>query len=170
MARLRDIIQRGTRASQPAATTVDVGTLYYVTDELITERSDGTNWQSYNDGASGSIYILKHLEEGAAVTTGIKAYLSIPVSGAITKVRLFGGVSGSVVLDIFKDTFANFPPTVADTITASAKPTLSSSQSFEDTTLTGWTVGVTAGDVIAFNVDSASLFGFLTIELEITIT
>ncbi len=122
-----------------------------------------------NTGGIG-VYLLKHLEEGAAVTTGIKAYLSVPVDGTITKVRLFGGVSGSVVIDIFNDIFANFPPTVADTITASAKPTLSSAQSYEDTTLTGWTTSVSAGDVLAFNVDSASLFGFISIELEITAT
>ena len=32
--------------------------------------------------------------------------------------------SGSIVIDVWKDTYANFPPIVADTITASAKPTL----------------------------------------------
>ena len=48
------------------------------------------------------------------------------------------------------------PPTVADTITASAKPTLSSATKSEDTTLTGWTTAVTAGDVFGFMVDSAS--------------
>lgn len=49
MARVRDIIQRDTRANQPDADTVDVGTLFYVTDELITERSNGTTWDSYAD-------------------------------------------------------------------------------------------------------------------------
>ena len=58
--------------------------------------------------------------------------------------------SGSIVIDVWKDTYANFPPTVADTITASAKPTLSSATKSDDTTLTGWTTAVTAGDVFGF--------------------
>lgn len=49
MARIRDVIRIGPRATQPAASAVDVGVLYYVTDEGKTERSDGTNWQSYSD-------------------------------------------------------------------------------------------------------------------------
>ena len=54
MARIRDIIQRSTRALQPLATAVDVGTLYYVTDESITERSNGTVWQTYDDSGSAA--------------------------------------------------------------------------------------------------------------------
>ena len=48
MARLEDVVLRGTRAAQPLATSVPTGTLYYVTDETVLERSDGTNWQSYS--------------------------------------------------------------------------------------------------------------------------
>jgi hypothetical protein len=57
---------------------------------------------------------------------------------------------------MWKDTYANYPPTVADTITASAKPTLSTAIKAEDSTLTGWTKTVTAGDVFGFSVDSAT--------------
>jgi hypothetical protein len=45
----RGIIRRDIRANQPSATTVLEGTLYYVTDEFITERSNGTIWESYSD-------------------------------------------------------------------------------------------------------------------------
>lgn len=41
-------LQRGTRASQPAATAVNTGTLYFVTDEGVTERSTGAVWQSFS--------------------------------------------------------------------------------------------------------------------------
>jgi len=40
--------RRGTRADQPAATDVLAGTLYYVTDESVIERSNGVAWQSYS--------------------------------------------------------------------------------------------------------------------------
>jgi hypothetical protein len=42
--RLRDAILSDTRANQPTATAVAIGTLYFVTDEDVLERSDGTDW------------------------------------------------------------------------------------------------------------------------------
>ena len=79
-----------------------------------------------------------------------------------------GVTSGSIVIDIWKDTLANYPPTVADTITASAKPTLASATKSEDTTLTGWTTALTAGDVLGFKVDSAS--GVTQVLVTLTVT
>lgn len=54
--KLEEVILRDDRASQPAANTVPVGTLYYVTDESTTERSDGTNWETYADGGASSSF------------------------------------------------------------------------------------------------------------------
>jgi len=64
------------------------------------------------------------------------------------------GTVCSIAIDLWKDTHANYPPTVADSITGSAKPAISSGTSAESTTLTGWTTAVTAGDLIKCNVDS----------------
>lgn len=55
MTLLSVVIVRGTRAAQPGAATVAVGTLYYVTDESTTERSNGTIWETFADGASSSV-------------------------------------------------------------------------------------------------------------------
>lgn len=107
---------------------------------------------------------------GVAITTGVKGYKSFPVAGTITGVRMLADQSGSAVVDIWKDTYANYPPTVADTITASAKPTISAAIKSEDTTLTGWTTSIAAGDVLGFNVDSATTITRLTLELTITVT
>jgi hypothetical protein len=54
MALLEDVILRDTRASQPAANAVAVGTIYYVTDENVTERSNGTSWDDISDAGSGT--------------------------------------------------------------------------------------------------------------------
>lgn len=53
MSLFAEAIQRDTRANQPAATDVVIGTLYYVTDEGVTERSNGTTWEDYSDGGAG---------------------------------------------------------------------------------------------------------------------
>jgi hypothetical protein len=102
---------------------------------------------------------------GSAITTGVKGDISIPFACTITQVRLLADITGSTVVDIWKDTYANYPPTVADTITAAAKPTISSSNKYEDSTLTGWTTSVTAGDTLRFHVDSAATITRLTIVL-----
>lgn len=107
---------------------------------------------------------------GSAITTGVKGYKSFPVAGTITRVRMLADQSGSAVIDIWKDTFANYPPTVADTITAAAKPTLSTQDHSEDSTLTGWTTSVSAGDVFGFKVDSATTVTRVTLELTIVVT
>lgn len=105
---------------------------------------------------------------GSAITAGTVLYVDCPFSGTITAARLLADQSGSIVIDVWKDTYANYPPTVADTIAASAKPTLSSAQKSEDTTLTGWTTSVTAGDVFGFKVDSATTVTRVRVVLDIT--
>lgn len=76
MSKLEDVILRGTRAGQPAANTVAVGTLYFVTDETTTERSDGTNWQTFADAgvAPGLVLLEQHTASTSSsldFTTGI---------------------------------------------------------------------------------------------------
>lgn len=89
-------------------------------------------------------------------TADEQAWVQVPFACTITSYELTADQSGSIVIDLWVDSFGNFPPTVADTITASAKPTLSSAQTATDSTLTGWTKTLSAGDYILANVDSAS--------------
>ena len=102
---------------------------------------------------------------GSVLTTGLKGFLEVPCNLTITGVTLLADQTGSAVVDIWKDTYANFPPTIADTITASAKPTLSTAVKNKDTTLTGWTTSVSGGDILAFNLDSVSTIQRLTIAI-----
>ena len=91
---------------------------------------------------------------GSAITTGVKGETQIPYTCTITEWTILLDQSGSIVIDIWKDTYANYPPTVADTITAAAKPTVTTATNNTSTTLSGWTTSVTAGDTVRFNVDS----------------
>jgi len=107
---------------------------------------------------------------GSALTTGVKADISVPYACTITSVVMLADQSGSVVVDIWKDTLANYPPTVADTITASAKPTITTATNSSDTTLTGWTTSITAGDTLRFNIDSATTITRLSLTLKVTVS
>jgi hypothetical protein len=108
---------------------------------------------------------------GATITTGtLLTGVRVPYNATINSVTLFADRVGSIVIDIWKDTFPNFPPTVDDSITGSAKPTLTSERTYEDTTLTGWTTTITAGDIIFFNVDSVTDIQSISIFIEVTKT
>lgn len=108
---------------------------------------------------------------GAAIVTGLLGgSLRIPFSGTINSVTLLADQTGSIVVDIWKDSYASYPPTVADSICASAKPTLSSALKSEDTTLTGWTTAIAAGDILRFYVDSATTVQNVTLILKVTKT
>ena len=108
---------------------------------------------------------------GGVLTTGIaKGCLEVPYNCTLTAVRLFADVAGNVVIDIWKDTYANYPPVVGDSITAAAKPTLSAVNKSQDTTLTGWTTTFTAGDILYFNIDSVATITWLLIALRVTRT
>lgn len=103
---------------------------------------------------------------GSTITTGLKGFIVAPYAMTLTKATALADQTGDIVVDIWVDTYANFPPTDADTITASAPVTISSGVKSQDSTLTGWDTAIAAGDIIAFNVDSVTDIEQLTIILE----
>lgn len=107
---------------------------------------------------------------GTTIATGFKGFVQIPFDCQIMEWTLLADRTGSVVIDIWKDTYANFAPTVADTITAAAKPTITATNKATNSTLTGWTTTITSGDVLAFNVDSVTDIRLLTVVLKLRMT
>lgn len=98
-----------------------------------------------------------------AITSGVKAYLAIPDDLEIVSATLLADASGSIVIDIKKAAYADWPTSTS--IVASAKPTLSSAQKSQDSTLTGWTKNLTAGDILEVVVDSATTVKQVTLAL-----
>lgn len=94
--------------------------------------------------------------DGAVIGTGVKARVWFPFPCKIIGWTILADAVGSIVIDVWKDTYANHPPTVADTIAGSEKPTLSAAQKNQDLSLSTWTQDVAAGDILFFNVDSAT--------------
>lgn len=119
--------------------------------------------------SSGSGINLIINEGGGSLTTGIKGVFVMPYAGEITQVTTLADQSGSVVIDLWKDTYANYPPTDADSIigVGGTPPTLSSAIKSQDSTLTSWTKTFSAGDIFMVNVDSATTVTWITLELRI---
>lgn len=107
---------------------------------------------------------------GLAITSGQKGHVVVPFDCQITACELLANTAGSIVVDIWKDTYDNFPPADADSITGMETPTLSSSIKSRDIDLTTWNKDLNRGDILAFNVDSASIVERVTIVLYVTKT
>ncbi len=104
---------------------------------------------------------------GSAITTGEKGHIIVDFACTIQSVTMLADQSGSIVVDIWKDTYANFPPADGDSITSSAVPTISTATKSQDATLTGWTTAIAAGDILAYNVDSITTCERVTVTLKV---
>jgi hypothetical protein len=99
-------------------------------------------------------------------STGVKLFVEIPYKCSITSVRMISDQPGAVVLDLWVDSFANVPPTDADSITSATPPTIAATnQKSEDTALTNWTKDFTAGQIMAINVDSVTTITWVVISI-----
>lgn len=105
---------------------------------------------------------------GSVIPTGVAGDVFIDFACTITKVTMLADTSGSIVVDIWKAPYGSFPPTVANTITASDLPTISSALSSQDSTLTGWTKAINAGDDLRFNVNSVASIKRLVVALTLS--
>lgn len=108
---------------------------------------------------------------GQAISTGMKGYLEVPMNCAVERATLLADRSGSIVVDVFKCSYSDFlpgtHPVAGDKITASAPPTISAGVKSRDTTLSGWSKNLSEGDVLGFNVNSASTIQRVTLSLKV---
>lgn len=141
-----------------------------ITGSLFGTASNATSASYY--ASSGSITAIID-GNGGVITTGQKGgYATIPYNGTIygwtvtsTDGTTGALLTGSIIVDAWKDTYANFPPTVADSIfTASGNyPTLVSASKATSGSLN---IPITQGDLIGFNVISSSLCVLVSVELK----
>lgn len=106
---------------------------------------------------------------GSAITTGNKGYLEMPYNGTIDSWTVMADQTGSVVIDVWKLSTIDFPGSSSNSIAGTEKPTLSSAQINSDNSLTTWTsTSLSIGDIVAFNVDSASTLTRVNLAIKIT--
>jgi len=122
---------------------------------LTATADDAATWQTPT-GGGGVRQIGLTLDGGTAVISdGYKGHVSVPFAGTITGWTILADQVGSIVVDVWSDSFGNFPPAADDSIAGSCKPTLASAQAAQDLTLTGWgNTSIAAGSVVGFNVEA----------------
>ena len=141
-----------------------------------TGPSSGSTGPTGSTGATIFDIEVDIYEGGSVISTGLKGYLPIDFSGTILQATLLADQTGSAVVDIWKCTYAQFDAgathpvdgdSICDNGSATTPPTLSSAAKLKDNTLTNWTTSISAGDILAFNVDSATTITHLTLALKV---
>ena len=141
------LTERGSILTRNA--TIPAELKHGVSGQVLTSGGHGAdaNW------AFGTACFGLTIDGGSSeITSGIKGYVTIPYACTIVAWYITGDVVGACVIDVWKA--AGAIPTVANTIAGTEKPTLSSAAVNSNTNLTTWTVTVSAGDIIGFNVVS----------------
>lgn len=158
-----DVQDEGVTVVNPAAAIDFVGAGVTVTDV------GGVPTVTIPGGGGGPMFARATWVNGGLPLVAADAnivYVYCPVAGTVTSASLLTiGGPGSCVVDIRTGAYGSFP--TAGSICGAAKPTISSGLSALDTTLTGWTTSVAAGDFIAFVLQSTSVFTAIFAQLEI---
>lgn len=161
------VLLYGVHGSRPSS-GVATGTLYACsTHGLVYQTTDnGATWVTWATLSGRVLYEFVIDGGGSAISTGIKGDLYVPDAFTITGVVMLADQSGSIVVDIWNDTYANYPPTDADSLPgAGTPPTISSATKSKDTTLTSWDTSVPADSTLRFNVDSATTVTRVTVAI-----
>jgi hypothetical protein len=104
---------------------------------------------------------------GVAITTGIKADVTVPYAATVTAWTLLADQAGSAVVDVWSDLYGSYPPTLADTMPGATPPTLSGAKATGG--VGGWTTTtIAAGNTLRFSVISAATITRLTLTLTVT--
>jgi hypothetical protein len=105
------------------------------------------------------------MSQSGVVTTGGKGFKAGSYSGTIISWRLLADVASTITVDIWKT--SGSIPTNANSITASAKPTLVNGVTSNGNTLTGWTTSLAADDILKLEVESNDNAHYIFVELTI---
>ena len=106
---------------------------------------------------------------GSEISDNYIRCVEVSFACTITEARLVNDQTGSIAVDIWVDSYANYPPTDADSICdAGDCPTITAGRSDEDTTLTDWTTSISAEDWVCASVDSATTTEWATLVLKVT--
>lgn len=99
---------------------------------------------------------------GATITTGVKGDIEIPFDCTLTEMRLLADVSGTIDIDIWADSYANFPPVNGDDIVSNAVISSATKNQY-----TGWSISIAAGSILRFNVNSCTTITRCTVSLTV---
>lgn len=155
-------------SGETALASLSTGLLKVTTGTGALSTATGADLPSHTHTgvAAGAGYLIDG--GGATITTGVKGDLPpMPFAGNITGYAILADQSGSITVQLWKDTMANYPPVVGDlvlTMTLTSNTRVPTSGSYTAVTAIPFAVG----DVLRVNVSSATTVKRATIGLLLT--
>lgn len=152
-----------------------------------------TEWDGLNPGTAGFVLATGgpgaipswvsgppgEWSRGAAWTNGalpifpanaLDVPLIIPADCTILDVTLLTkGGTGSCVVDIWKVPYGAYPPTSANSICGTNKPTITADIKYRDLGLATWSTALSLGDTLMFHLESTSVFTDVTVLITLQI-
>jgi hypothetical protein len=106
---------------------------------------------------------------GVAITSPATRCREVSFAGTIQGAYIESDVSGNIVFDVLTLAHSSYTgmASVVTSITASAKPTLSSAAGYTDETLTGWTTALTAKSSVCAAISGAGTLTWATLTLKV---
>ena len=130
-----------------------------------------TNWLGTNTYLKGGStnYVTGFAMSGAdaLIETNSKGFFRVPTSGTITQWVLRADAPSTTVILIEKGSADVFP--AVSSIVAAAPVIISAQRCVTNTTLTGWTKTVTAGDYLKYTVLTNTAATNLAIEIKVNV-
>jgi len=166
------------REAEAGAVPGDVGCLALQEDDnslwILTE-DDPLTWVSVADAGGSQVAQVATINividgGGAEIADGTEVDVEIPYNCTISAATALADQSGSIVVDLWMEAYADYPPADADSITAAAPVTITTATKSQDTTLTDWTTALVAGEILRAHVDSCTTIQRVTISLKVTRT
>jgi hypothetical protein len=102
---------------------------------------------------------------GSALTAGSVVYFTVPYACTISGWNITVD-AGTVTFDIWKIATGTAIPTVTNTITASAKPALSTGTALHSTSMSGWTTSVTANDIVGIQLNTVATAKYAELDIQ----
>jgi len=142
---------------------VDNSVFLHPDSEMAFYGINNTIW--YNLSPIDNILTINFIIDGggSTITTGIKGHVIVDFDCEVLEWAVVADQLGSVVVDVNRATFANYPTT--GSIAGTELPTISTSTKGEDRTLTTWS-DIDDGDVLEFEVDSITTCERVTVALK----
>jgi hypothetical protein len=105
---------------------------------------------------------------GVTISAGQKGHLFFDFACTLLEWELLGDQSGSIVVDLWKDVYSSFPPTVADSMcTGGTKPTIAATTKAQGAPTSWASASFANQDVLSVNVDSATAVQRVTLALRL---
>lgn len=151
--------------------TSTAGNAYLAANQTFTGTNTFSTWLAGNGGGLTNLPVrsvgITIDGGGSAVTTGTKGYIEVPYACTILSATMLADQNGGCGINVWRTNSTGFPPTAVGKISGAATPVLTATNWMRDSTLTGWTKTLAAGDILGFNVESNATITRITLQLKL---